>query len=649
MGVLTPIFLIAGLSVAVPLFLHLFHRQETRRLPFPALRYLERTEREHARRIRLRQLLLLVLRVAALLLLVGAGARLFVRGRGSSHPPTAVAVILDNSMSTGLVVGERRLFDDLRARALETLSAAGPEDRFWILPAAEPDVAVTPVAAAEARRLVEGIEVRASRADLSAALERAVELLRAAELAEREIHLLTDLQAAGFRAEVAGPAGDLPVVAYAPEAAGARNRALDGLVIGGGLPPLQGQRSEATISSMPLEEDTVLLPVRLVIDDRIRGAATLPAGASTSIPLPATGGGWVRGYAESDPDALRADDRRYFAYRSRPPTAVAVAGPAGVFFEQAVAVLDSAGRLVRREPSDAELVIAVGGEGLERLRSGASALILPPVDATVLPALNRRLADLGIPWRYEPRDVTGEADLVGERLPDPLEGVRASRWYRLVVAGDPHGPTSRLAEVADEPWAVEGTDALGHPYLLLASPLELGWSSLPLSSAMLRFVDWAATRWAGAGSEPAVLAAGEPLPAPRVATHARLPSGRLVEIDGTRTLTRTGEAGFYEFLADDTTVAVHALNPPAAESDLTRLDRRRLAQAVGGEVERVDAPGRWAGAIYRARQGPEIWWPLLAAAALLLLLEALLASSGRRRPSTTAIPVQKVPASADAA
>ena len=33
----------------MPIYLHLFQRQETRRLSFPALRYLERTERETVR------------------------------------------------------------------------------------------------------------------------------------------------------------------------------------------------------------------------------------------------------------------------------------------------------------------------------------------------------------------------------------------------------------------------------------------------------------------------------------------------------------------------------------------------------------------------------------------------------------------------
>lgn len=87
MGALNPLFLVAGVAVAVPIFLHLFHRQVVTRLSFPALRYLERTEKEHARRIRTRQLLLLLVRVAAVLLLVGAGARLFLRDVAPPTPP----------------------------------------------------------------------------------------------------------------------------------------------------------------------------------------------------------------------------------------------------------------------------------------------------------------------------------------------------------------------------------------------------------------------------------------------------------------------------------------------------------------------------------------------------------------------------------
>ena len=88
MGFLNPALLVLAAAVAIPLLLHFMQRSEGRRMSFPALRYLLRTEKDHARRIRTRQLLLLLLRCGAIVLLALAAARLVLRGPGPAHPPT---------------------------------------------------------------------------------------------------------------------------------------------------------------------------------------------------------------------------------------------------------------------------------------------------------------------------------------------------------------------------------------------------------------------------------------------------------------------------------------------------------------------------------------------------------------------------------
>src|SRR5687767_15411568 len=133
MGFLNPLWLALGAAVAVPLILHLLQRHQGPRVIFPAVRYLRRAEREHARRIKLRQLILLLLRIAALLVIAFAAARPFIRSGGVSHEPTAVVIIIDNSMSSSLVRGDRRVLDELKDRALATIAAAGTDDRFWLL------------------------------------------------------------------------------------------------------------------------------------------------------------------------------------------------------------------------------------------------------------------------------------------------------------------------------------------------------------------------------------------------------------------------------------------------------------------------------------------------------------------------------------
>jgi hypothetical protein len=628
MGALNPLFLAAGVVIAVPIILHLFHRNETRRFSFPALRYLERTEKEHARQIRLRQLLLLLTRVAVLLLLVGAGARLIFAGLGGAHPPTAVVIVIDNSLSSGLVLGDRRVLDELKDLARRALEGASDEDRFWVIRAGEPWLPAIAGGVAEARAAVEATETSAGAGDLTAALERAAELLATVELEDREIHLLSDLQRTAFTLPGETPSGDLPVVAWAAPDDRPINRAITDLLVGGGLPPLEGQRTEVTVAALGAAEDTTRWAVRLVVDGRVRGAGTLSAGSQTTIALPATALGWVQGYVESDPDDLRADDRRYFAFRARRAPSVSVGGIPGVFVSEALAVLEGSGRVRASGVAEAELLVAQDGSGLDARGAGTQALVIPPEDATLLPALNRRLSDAQIPWRFEPRRESGESELAGVDLPEPLRGARALRWYDLVSVGERDPRARTLAEVAGRPWAVEGTDATGRRYLLLASPLVASATTVPVSAGMVRFVDWAASEWAGAGSYPQY-ETGAYLPAPTEATHVRFPSGRELEIDATRTVRGTNEPGVYAFVAADTVLALVALNPPASESRLDALDPRDIETAIGPEVATVSRADAWAGEVFRTRLGGEAWWPFLLAAALLLIAESLLASTRR--------------------
>lgn len=636
MGALNPIFLAAAVAVGVPLFLHLFQRHRARRLSFPALRYLERTEREHARQIRFRQLLLLFLRMAILLLLVLAGARLFVRGRGAAHPPTALAVVLDNSASSGRVVGERRVLDQLKELALATLEDAGPDDRIWVLRAGEPWSTAAPLPPSAARVRVEDTEVSAARGDLSAALTRAAELVATSDREAREVHLLSDLQGTAFAAgQDAAVPGDLDVVVWRAPGPEAPNRALVGVLVGGGLPPLVDQRTDVTVATQA-GPDSVELAVRLVVDGRIRGATTVPAGSQASIPLPAVPAGWVEGWVEMDPDDLGLDDRRAFAFRARPAPTLAVRGVPGDFVGQAVEVLREAGRVATPAGGRApDLLLAVEGQGLDAAGSGGAVLVLPPTDAAVLPALNRRLAEAGIPWRYARGTDGGEAPLAGLDLPEPLQEVRARRWYALALDGTPATPPNTLAQVAGRPWAVEGETASGLRYLLLASPLDEASTTLPVSAEMVRFVDWAAGAWAAVGGGPVERPAGEPLTAPRDARSVLLPDGTLVPVDGTRTVRGTDQVGHYTFLdADSAVVSVTAVNPVPAESALEPLEEDALEGRIGGRLTVVERADRWDRAVFRARRGPELWFPLLLAAAVLLLAESLVAASGtsgRRR------------------
>jgi hypothetical protein len=627
MGFLSPIFLLAGLAVAIPLILHLFHRHDAKRMVFPALRYLLRTEKEHARTIRFRQLLLLLLRVAAVLLLVAAGARPFLRGGGGVHDPTATVVIVDNSMSSGLITGGGRVLDLLKAVALRSVEGASDEDRVWLIRAGEPWGPAITGSLAEVSAAVSETDATYARGDLRTALERAVVLASGAGLPAAEIHLISDLQATAFEGTSPIDAAGIPVVVFNDESGDTENVYLDSLMVGGGLAPLANQRTRLAVQ-VAGDADGAEVALRLVVANRIRGAASGRQGLSVLLPIGPFAAGIVDGYVETDPDDLRGDDRRFFAFRVRSAPALATSGSVPFFLSEAIPVLIDAGRVRSASARDAEVLISVGGAGISQTaREGRTVIVLPPSDPTLLPGLNRALASAGIPWRYEPTTASGEASVTRWSGPVNLEDVRIRSHYAL-LSGSEGASQGVLATLSSgDPWLVEGTTARGS-YLLLGSDLDDESTNLPLTAALLPLMEWMVSRWGDAQGPELRAIAGMPLSPPRGTTVIRDPAGTLHPVDASQPFRATPEAGLYEFLEGDSTLHVVAVNAPSEESTLIPIEAGALRGLLTGPVTLVTDSARWTRAVFSTGQGPEIWRWLLIAVILVLVAESLVAASG---------------------
>ena len=213
---LSPLFLIGAVAAAVPILLHLFHRKTEVVIDFPAVRLMSRAPVQQHRRRRLRELLLLALRVAALVLLAVSFARPYLAGAVApgSAPLTVIAV--DTSMSLS-APGQ---FDRARAAALRALDDA-PSSHAVAL------VSFADAAAVDVEPTTDRSAVRAAIAKLSplpggtryrTALSRTSEVIGTREA---RVVLVTDLQQAGWDANDDGglPDGiDVQVVSIAPPA-----------------------------------------------------------------------------------------------------------------------------------------------------------------------------------------------------------------------------------------------------------------------------------------------------------------------------------------------------------------------------------------------------------------------------------------------
>ncbi len=647
MGFLSPLLLALAAAVAIPLVLHLFQRHQGPRMIFPALRYLRRAEKESARRIRLRQILLLALRLAVLLLLALAAARPYVRAGGAGHEPTAAVIVLDNSLSTGLVVNDRRVLDELKRRGLELVAQAAPDDRFWVIRAGAPWDPAVPGDGAQAAERIRTTEVSAGAADLGAALDRARSLLAAgAERRAPEIDLLSDLQGSGLPAPVPAGRGAPPLVAWLPHPTMPPNAGVADVEVGGGLAPRAGVRSVVDVLISGSRRDSV--GIRLTLDGRTSAAAHGAPGSTTVLPFPARAAGIATGFVEVDPDALRGDDRRYFVADVQPPPLVALTQPMP-FAEAALAVLTDAGRIRRGEATGADVVIAPGAAGVAGSPPGRTVVIVAPESPLQLAGVNQRLALMGAPWRLGEPQGAGEARFdardTADDLVRALAGARVRQLYPLQRQGAAAGDTVLLRLSDGSPWAVRGSLPSGGHYLLLASPLSAEATTLPTSSAMVPLLDRLTGAWASSAPTRTEALPGQLVPLPPGADGVGRPDGGREQVTGAG-YRAPGVAGIYRITAGQRPIGAFAVNPPAAESDPVRLSGRRLAaQLPDWALETANSPREWARDVFRHRLGHEIWRPLLLLLLVVLLVEALAASAGRgrgrgRAPAARAAPLR---------
>jgi hypothetical protein len=170
MSFLAPLYLFLTGAVAVPLLIHLLRRRIGLRVEFPAARYLARAEREHSRTLRIRNLLLMFLRILALVAIAMAAARPIARWMGAGHAPTALAIVIDNSLSTSAIVGGRPLLDQFKSMARDVVGNATSTDRLWLVTA---DGRVRGGSIGLLREEIDRVEPLAGAGDLSGALTRA--------------------------------------------------------------------------------------------------------------------------------------------------------------------------------------------------------------------------------------------------------------------------------------------------------------------------------------------------------------------------------------------------------------------------------------------------------------------------------------------
>ncbi len=235
MEFLAPVMLAGALAVAIPIAIHLIGRRRARVVEFAAVDFLLGSDRRVARKLRLRNLLLLLARALVCLAIPLAFAKPLTScetdGPEVARGAQAVVLVVDDALPTRYELGGGTIADRVTRKARAILDQLGPDAEVALVRTSEgaPEPSELARNHRGIRRALEALEPTARPPDLTTALARAEALLAESDEERRTAFLISPLFSSGFREELAWP-DDGPSLEVVPVA---EHEELDSLAITG--------------------------------------------------------------------------------------------------------------------------------------------------------------------------------------------------------------------------------------------------------------------------------------------------------------------------------------------------------------------------------------------------------------------------------
>jgi hypothetical protein len=663
---LVPAFLLGLLGLAVPVLVHLMHRERRQALAFPSLMFLRRIPFRSVRRQKLRHLLLFAARCLAVALLALAFARPFFAEKSSLVAPTGGArtrvILLDRSYSMGY--GDR--FARARQQAERALSELSPEDEAALILFSERAEGVVPPTRehARVRAALQAARLSSSGTRFAPALKLAQEWLAASERPRRELWLVSDCQRRGLEgldevrlperttlhvaslAEREQPNAALGGVSFDRELGAGRERIAVGVRVVNKGGRAASQRVSLEIAGRTVEEKPLELPADGAASVTFQPVA-YPAGAT-------------RGRVLLGADPLAADNAFHFVLAPGQELGVLVVEPAGggPYLRRALSIGDrprfrvqARGELLAADLAGKALVVATAGPPSDAAGAALLAFVRGGggLIASLLPGPWRGGAAALVPGAARaPVDRTADRGATVatleldhpalELFKTPRSGdFSAARFLRYRPLEPAEGDRV-LARFDDGSAALVERELGKGRVLALATAFDGLTNDLALQPVFLPLVHQLARHAAGHHETRPARSVGEVLALSADAAGRRsiveTPAGERVRLEKGQLAVELLEAGFYELQREGAPPEAIAVNVDAAESDLAAVDAEELQHALS----RRSAAPVVAGAVSLTPEDAErrqsLWWYLLAAALVLLLAETVM--SNRLSAGTTA-------------
>jgi hypothetical protein len=186
----------------LPLLIHLLNRRRTVSVAFSNVALLQSLQHDRMKRVKLKQILLLILRSLILLLIVFAFSGPTTKGtvaEGIGSARTAAVILVDRSLSMRHGLSGATLFDRAKTRAREILNLFDSRDEVSLHLFDERSEIYDSRSVEYLQSRLEVARPTYRATDLGPALVQAMEQLKESDLANRELYIISDMARHGWQ------------------------------------------------------------------------------------------------------------------------------------------------------------------------------------------------------------------------------------------------------------------------------------------------------------------------------------------------------------------------------------------------------------------------------------------------------------------
>jgi len=195
MNFLFPTFLIGLAAIAIPIIIHLFNFRKYKKVYFTNVQFLKELKQESDSKSKLKEWLILAMRILAIACLVFAFAQPFIPGKVKTiQGEKAISIFIDNSFSMEITNKKGTLLENAKQYATEIANTFNASDKFQLLTNDFEGKHQRLVSKEEFIEQLNEVKISSATKSINDVIKRQQDFLQNSSFKNKRIFLLSDFQ-----------------------------------------------------------------------------------------------------------------------------------------------------------------------------------------------------------------------------------------------------------------------------------------------------------------------------------------------------------------------------------------------------------------------------------------------------------------------